>query len=190
MGVVFSRLHTSRPTVTITSTFSEAATGFAAADISVTGGSAAKLQTSDNRVYRAEVTPSAQGSVTVNVAAGVCQDSDGNLNQAAPTPITRTYDSVRPTVTITSPASEPTPVSPFPIRIVFSEPVTGFALADLAVSGGTAGSFTGSSRNYTADVTPAGQGSVSILITADVCYDACGNLNDASSPLVKVDDPS
>jgi hypothetical protein len=68
----------------MTATFSEAVTGFVAADITVTNGAAANLTTANNITFTFNVTPAAQGVVTVNIAAGVAHDAAGNPNTAAP----------------------------------------------------------------------------------------------------------
>ena len=66
----------------ITVTFSEAVTGFELADVVVGNGSASELQGSE-ATYIVTVTPTASGTVTVDVAAGAAQDSAGNLSEAA-----------------------------------------------------------------------------------------------------------
>ena len=67
----------------MTATFSEAVTGFALADITVGNGAASNLATADNTTFTFDVTPTADGQVTVDVAAAVAQDSAGNDNTAA-----------------------------------------------------------------------------------------------------------
>ena len=44
-----------------------------------------------------------------------------------------TIDQIRPTVTLSSSASDPTNVAPIPVSVTFSEIVTGFTAADDAV---------------------------------------------------------
>ena len=81
--------------------------------------------------------------VTVDVAAGVAHDSAGtNLNTAA-AQLTRNYDYTAPTVTLNSTAPNPTNVSPIPVTITFSEPVTGFGIAGITVTNGTLSGFFG-----------------------------------------------
>ena len=78
----------------VTATFSESVTGFAIGDISVTNGSAGNFTAVSGTVYTFDVTPAADGSVTVNIAANAAQDSIGNNSAAttAATELTRTYD--------------------------------------------------------------------------------------------------
>ena len=74
---------------TATFTFSEAVTGFVVGDISLTNATASAF-TGSGTTYTALITPTADGAVTVDVAAGVAQDSAGNGNTAA-TQATSTY---------------------------------------------------------------------------------------------------
>ena len=85
-------------------------------------------------------------------------------------------DTTPPTVAIRSIARRPTS-GPFPITIAFSEPVTGFEVTDLAVTNGTTSGFGGSGRHYTATITPAASGTVTVDIAAGAARDAAGNPN-------------
>lgn len=65
-------------------TFSEAVTGFEAADLVVTNGSVTALQTlTAGKVFTATITPAALGNVTVALSAGKVIDTGGNSNLAA-----------------------------------------------------------------------------------------------------------
>lgn len=74
----------------VTFTFSEDVTGFAGGDITVVNGTAGTFATVSASVYTATITPISPGSVTVQVAAGVCADLAGNLNSASNV-LSRTY---------------------------------------------------------------------------------------------------
>ena len=177
---------TMAPTVTITSdasepvsgpfsvtiTFSEPVTGFELADLVVGNGSASELQGSE-ATYMATVTPTASGAVTVDIAAGAAEDGAGNPSAAADQ-FSITVDTGAPTVTITSDASEPVS-GPFSVTITFSEPVTGFELADLVVGNGSASELQGSEATYTATVTPTASGAVTVDIAAGAAEDSAGN---------------
>lgn len=65
-----------------TFTFSESVMGFVVGDITVGNGTAGNFAGS-GAVYTADVTPVGMSVVTVDVAAGVCQDAAGNANLAA-----------------------------------------------------------------------------------------------------------
>lgn len=172
--------------IPITITFSEAVTGFAVEDISVSNGSAGNFAGSGT-TYTADVTPSANGTVTIDVNSAVATDAAGNSNSAAPD-LSRTYDSTGPTVSISSAAASVTNSSPIPVTITFSESVTGFEVGDISVTNGSAGNFAGSGTTYTADITPTSQGSVTINIGSAVAADTAGNSNSAATQLSRTYD--
>ncbi len=90
------------------------------------------------------------------------------------------FDHTAPTVVITSPASPgPTSLNPIPVTITFSEPVTGFVLADIVVTNGAAGNLqTSDNQTYTVDVSPsANPTTVSVNVAASVAVDQVGNGN-------------
>ncbi|HVI45061.1 MAG TPA: Ig-like domain-containing protein [Chitinophaga sp.] len=105
-------INTKRPSVSITTgaanrintpfgitlTCSEAVTGLNAAAISVNNGAATNLQTTDNITYTALITPGADGTVTVQLPAGVAVNNAGNSNTASNT-ISLTYDATPPVIT-------------------------------------------------------------------------------------------
>jgi hypothetical protein len=166
--------------VPMTATFSEAVSGFTLGDIVVGNGTAGSFAGSGS-VYTFSVTPAGQGTVTVNVPAGVAQDAGGNGNTAAPQ-FSIVYDSIAPAVTLTSTATSPANTSPIPMTATFSEAVTGFALEDIVVGNGSAGSFSPvSSSVYNFDVTPARQGLVTVDLPAGAAQDAAGNGNVAAA---------
>ena len=174
--------------IPVTFTFSETVTGFTIADISVTNGTAGNFVALSGTVYTADITPTTQGLVSINVLANVCIDGASNQNTASNT-LTRTFDSANPSVTISSTSSDPTNVSPIPVTFTFSETITGFILADISVTNGTAGNFIAlSGMIYTADITPTTQGLVSINVLANVCIDGASNQNTASNTLTRTFD--
>ena len=71
--------------ISLTATFSRPVSGFTDEDITVVNGVAGNFAVGDNdAIYTFEVTPDAIGEVTVDIAAGVAEDADGNGNTAAP----------------------------------------------------------------------------------------------------------
>ena len=83
-------------------------------------------------------------------------------------------DTTSPTVTIASSASAPVR-GPFSITVTFSEPVTGFELPDLVVGNGSASQLQGNEASYTATITPAAAGTVTVDIAAAAAQDGAGN---------------
>jgi hypothetical protein len=64
----------------------------------------------------------------------------------------------------------------------FSEDVTEFVIDDITVGNGAAGNFVSESATvYTFDVTPSGQGAVTVDIAGSVAIDAFGNNNEAAT---------
>ena len=118
---------TSDAPFTATFTFPEAVTGFAVGDITLGNATASSFTSTSTTVYRALVTPTAAGAVTVDVPANAAQDAAGNGNTAA-TRASSTY--AVPAITIvagTSPVTEGTPA-------VFTLSRTGSPTAALAVN--------------------------------------------------------
>ena len=83
-------------------------------------------------------------------------------------------DTTSPTVVISSDVGAPV-TGPFSIAIAFSEPVTGFEFADLVVGNGSASAFQGISSSYSAMITPATSGAVTVDIAAGAAEDDAGN---------------
>ena len=118
--------------------------------------------------------------MTVDIPAGATEDEDGNVSEAA----TRfsieadlaVPDTTAPTVTINGP---PEPVTgPFTVKVLFSEPVTGFELGDLVTVNGTAAELTGGGAMYGATITPTpdpGEIVVTVDIAAGAAQDSAGN---------------
>jgi len=73
--------------------------------------------------------------------------------------------------------SEPVVGTTFDIAVTFSEEVTGFTLADLDVTNGTAGSLDGGGASYGATITPTGAGVVTIDVAENAATDGDGNGN-------------
>ena len=132
---------TSTAAFTVTITFSEGVNGFAVGDITVGNGTASAFTGSGGDTeFTALITPTADGEVTVDVAADVATDAAGNGNTAA-TQASSIYDNTAPTVTITGVSA--TSMAAFMATFTFSEGVAGFAVEDIAVGNGAASAFTG-----------------------------------------------
>ena len=66
----------------ITVTFSEDVTGFGSEDITVGNGTLSNFAGSES-IYTFDITPIADGVVTVDIASGLCNDLAGNINAEA-----------------------------------------------------------------------------------------------------------
>jgi hypothetical protein len=165
--------------ISVTIDFSEVVTGFALGDVVVSGGSLSNFSGS-GASYTVDLTPSGDGPTTIDIGANVAQDLAGNANTAAPQ-FTILYDGTAPTVAISSDEESPTSVTPIPIQIDFSKDVSGFTVGDIAVAGGVLSNFSGSGSSYSADLTPDGDGLITVDVSADVALDAAGNGNEAAS---------
>ncbi len=85
-------------------------------------------------------------------------------------------DNRAPTVAITGVPE--TSTAPFDMTVTFSEPVTGFVVGDLTVTGATVSDFSGSGRTYTATLTPTDASvPVTVNVGPDVATDAVGQGN-------------
>jgi len=96
-------LSTTAPTIvnapyTVTVTFSEAVTGFTAADVNVTNATVGAPATTNNITYTVLVTPAADGAVSISVPADVAVNGATNGNTASNT-LGNTYDGTAPVVT-------------------------------------------------------------------------------------------
>ena len=136
---------TSSAAFTATFTFTEAVTGFVVGDITLGNATASSFMVTSTTVYTALITPTANGAVTVDVAADVATDAAGNGNTAA-TRATSTYtgplvDTTAPRVASIvrqTPPSSPTNADSLTWRITFSENVKNVDAADFAIAGTTA----------------------------------------------------
>ena len=175
---------------TATITFTEGVAGFAVGDITVGNGTASAFTGSDGDTeFTALITPTADGAVTVDVAADVAMDAAGNGNTAA-TRVSSTYtapptDTVAPTVSSImrqSPTSSPTNADVLTWRVTFSEAVANVDAADFTVAGTTATltatAVSGSSAQY--DVTVSGGNLAGLNATVTLAFVAGQNIQDAA----------
>ncbi|MEQ8777003.1 MAG: LamG-like jellyroll fold domain-containing protein [Marinoscillum sp.] len=83
--------------IPISITFSEGMSGFDVTDLTVGNGAASNFVDIDGTNYSADIYPSSDGLVTVDISAGVAFDAASNGNEAAPT-LSITYDATVPTL--------------------------------------------------------------------------------------------
>ncbi|MBL8028458.1 MAG: hypothetical protein JNL74_18685, partial [Fibrobacteres bacterium] len=167
--------------------FSEPVTGFILSDISLTNATASNFSGSGVS-YTADITPTGAGNVSISVAASIAQDAATNNNTASAV-TTVVYDAVPPTVSLTSALPALTAISPIPVTVVFSEPVSGFSAGRVVAVNGNVINFQAvNSTTYTFDVTPLSGGVVSISVPDSAVADLNANYNIASSVLKRTFD--
>jgi len=94
----------------------------------------------------------------------------------------KSVEKIVPTCVVTSSALDPTPTAAIPVTFTWSEDVTGFAVEDITLGNCTIGDLTAVSASvYTATITAAATGTVSVDIAAGVCVDLAGNANAATT---------
>jgi len=168
--------------VTFTFTFSEAVTGFTAADVVVANGTAGTFTPSSTTVYTLVLTPTADGLVSATVPASVAFDADGLGNFAGSKSFI--LDRVAPTVTI-APAGAV--ISTDGVFIfTFSEPMLNFDSGDFTITNGNVGAgptlVPGTSATYHATINATGGGNVGITVNAGAgLTDLSGNSLGAST---------
>ena len=164
-------------TFLVSITFSEAVTGFEKADVTVGNGRIIAWAGSGPAATM-YIKPAATGTVTVDVAANVAVDNDGNGNTAATRfSVAANLDS--PTVTISGPTKVQT--GSFAVSIAFSEPVTGFEQSDVTVGNGRIWAWAYSASNALLYVAPTGSGTVTVDVAANAAVDGDNNGNLAAT---------
>ena len=123
---------------TATFTFDKAVVRFEATNVSVTNATTVNFTTTSTREYTLEVTPDGTGDVTVTVAQDAATDADGNDGPAAAVSERAVWDDTPPGLTIAlAPAAFNAADDAIAATFTFDEPVTGFDIADVTVTGGT-----------------------------------------------------
>ena len=180
---------TSSAAFTATFTFTEAVTGFVVGDITLGNATASSFMVTSTTVYTALITPTANGAVTVDVAADVATDAAGNGNTAA-TRATSTYtgplvDTTAPRVASIVrriPSSSPTNADSLTWRITFNENVKNVDAADLAIAGTTATvtNVTVVTASTVYDVTASGGSLAGLDATVTLSFASGQNIADTS----------
>jgi hypothetical protein len=171
--------------IPVSVTFTKAVVDFISTSVTVTNGLVSGF-TGTGTSYSFNVDPQGSGLVSIGIAANVAHDLIGNGNQAAT--LTRTYDNIAPTATISSTASDPTNTT-IPVTVTFNETVTGFTQGGVSVTNGTLSLFTAvSGTKYTFNVAPTANGLVTVNLGAGVAQDLAGNGNTAPAQLSRTYD--
>lgn len=165
---------------TVDIAFSEDVTGLELSDVQVTNGSVtpASLSSSNSSSYSLEITPAANGEVTVQLPAGSVTDLDGENNTNPDSNLLSVFtlfpgsDSPQATLSV----ANPTVFGPFTVDVNFTEPITGLTAEDFAVSNGAASSLSGSGASFAVQITPGAEGDVTIDLPAASVTDVDGDL--------------
>lgn len=162
-------------------TLSGASTDFTAVDLDLVNASATLA--GSGRDYTATLTPIGDGLISITVRAASFSDGFGNSNAAASNTVGATHDTTGPRAEILDAPDSFAAQASFEIRIVFTEPVTGFDVSDLSLTNAEASGFTGMGTTYHVDLRPSGAGDVTVQVPADVAFDGAGNGNEAAVPV-------
>ncbi len=190
-------------TATVTFTFTEAVTGFTAADIVVPNGKLANLMTGDGGIiFTATLTPNGSTTAASNVLTldltGV-NDLNGNAGSGTADSGNYAVDTVRPTLGIKLSDTALSIGEAATVTFTFSEQVTGFDLADVTVANGklTAPQSSDLGLTYTATFTPddgfSGTGqiiSVGLTGVADLAGNAGSGSTDSATYVVDTQRPT
>jgi len=94
--------------------------------------------------------------------------------------LTRTYDSIRPDVSLQIGSSSSIPTREIDVPIEFTEEVSGLEATDIVVTNGSVRSISGSGASYTLNILAAEDGEVEVSIPADSAFDSAMNGNNES----------
>ncbi len=171
--------------VVFTATFSTAVTGLTLGGLASNGTIGAITPVGGGgTTYTVSVTPPGFGTVTLQVlalAAVNASDIGNTASNIGSIDYTVVTASTPVTVTVV-PAAPTANASPLVFTLSFSVPVSGLTLADLVITNGAASNLLGSGASYTVDVTPTGDGPVSVAVLPNVATDSAGTANLASPP--------
>ncbi|MEQ8414044.1 MAG: Ig-like domain-containing protein [Imperialibacter sp.] len=166
--------------IPVTFTFSEKVSRFIIDDIATNNFSVTSAPVSeDNITFTTEISPSANGALTIALKEASVQDITGN-NLTNTGSLVITFDDTAPTVAISGPDGVNS-TEAFQLTFTFSENVEGFTMEDIAVADGTMANFSGTDAVYTVAITPDGAGTVTVSVAENVVTDAAGNPNAAGA---------
>jgi predicted outer membrane repeat protein len=187
--------------IPVTISFSNAVTGFSIDDLTIENGTAGNFtETTTGTVWTVDITPTADGTVSVDIDAGVAQ------NYAADQ-LTRTYDGTAPTAAITSPSASTVTTGPVTYTVTYSGADTinlttdTITLNQTGTATGTVSVANGTTTTPTVTLSGiSGDGTLGISIAAGTASDSAGNITssvtsdavtvDNTAPTVAVGSPS
>ncbi|MBF0451201.1 MAG: carboxypeptidase regulatory-like domain-containing protein [Candidatus Magnetomorum sp.] len=181
--------YTRQPLVSVTIKFSESVSNFDMQDIQTINISEITAFSGSGTEYMLQAIPENQGRIEISIPENAASDDAGNGNTLSES-LVRYYDSIAPSIAITSTTRETTNVSPIPITIVFDETVKGFEASDI-VTYGTIKNFyaidvqENYAKTFVFDLIPPGQGEISVQIAENAAVDHAGNGNAVSQPFIR-----
>jgi len=184
--------YTREPSISVTVSFSEPVLSFTSEMIQKSNVSEISSFSQTGNDYLMTLIPENQGTVEINIPENVTTDTAGNGNILSES-FVRYYDSVSPSISITSNTRESTNISPIPITLTFNEKVKGFESSDI-VTYGTVTSFysldmeNSYAQTFIFQLIPPGQGEISVQVAGNAAIDRAGNGNQASETFVRIYD--
>lgn len=115
--------------------FDEAVSGLSVIDVLVVNAAVTNFTVVDATTATFDLTPDGNGDIQAVLPANAVQDAAGNGN-ASVGPVVTVYDVDSPLLEIRDMPGVVADDTPFDVRLVFSESVTGFELGDIRVSNG------------------------------------------------------
>ena len=169
---------TNASSLPVTVKFSEAVTGFNAADVNIVGAGISNFS-GDGAVYSFTAIPTGQSSIVkIDIPASVASDPAGNANSAA-SQFIRDFDKTALLATITSSAGSVTSTRRIPVTITFSKNVVDFQASKLSVANGVA-ELSGDGATYIAIISPIASDPIDVTlgvsIAASTVTDRYGNI--------------
>ena len=203
IGAIADNMVSNDDSLALTFTSSQGTSDFTADDITVTEGLISNFASTSALIYSATLIPSADGPITVEVAAGTFTDAAGNGNTAA-SQFNWTFDGTSPSMEISAENIEGAVAqgitsndTTLTITFTSSEEIEDFTVDDITVTGGLISNFVATSALiYTATLTPSADGAITVDVLAATFKDAAGNNNvaasqfnwtfDSSSPIMEI----
>lgn len=173
--------------ITVNVTLSQSSTDFTSGDVTPTNASVSGFSGSGTS-YSFMLTPGGQGAFSAVVNASTFTDAAGNNNTASNT-LNYTFDSVAPTISLSSAAPDPTGAA-ITVDVSLSESSSNFVSGDVSLSNATISNFSGSGDTYNFTLTPVAPGLFSAQVNAGAFFDQAGNANTASNVLSRTYAPS
>lgn len=168
--------------IPVTITFSEEVSGFTSSDLAVSNG-VAGTAVGSGTTYTVDVTPTASGTLRIDLAANQAKDGAGNGNVAAEQ-LAIVFTPANPNITLSTGATLVNSVAAFSVTATFDKAVTGFDLTDVILSGGTKGNLVAVNASvYTFDVTPDGSSTIAITVGAGAAADSWATASNLSNAL-------